>query len=62
MPAMGAALSDEDLANALCYIRQSWGNKAPPITPEQVKAVRTELSGQAQPMSEPVLTARPEKK
>jgi len=28
MGPMGASLSDEDLANVLCYIRQSWGNKA----------------------------------
>ena len=27
MPAMGAALPDEDLAAVLTYIRSSWGNK-----------------------------------
>lgn len=49
MPAMGAALSDEDLAAALTYMRQSWGNKASAITPEQVKAVRDEVGGRTQP-------------
>ena len=43
MPAMGAALSDEDLSAVLTYIRSSWGNKATPITAEQVKAVRAEV-------------------
>lgn len=40
MPAMGAALSDEDLSAVLSYIRTSWGNKATPITSDMVKAVR----------------------
>lgn len=48
MAAMGAALSDEDLAAVLTYIRTSWGNKASPITPAQVKAVRGELGGRTQ--------------
>ena len=49
MPAMGVALSDEDLAAVLTYIRQSWGNNAPEITPEQVKAVRAEVGNRTQP-------------
>ena len=51
MPAMGAALSDSDLAAVLTYIRQSWGNKAPEITPEQVKTVRAEVGNRTQPWS-----------
>jgi mono/diheme cytochrome c family protein len=49
MAAMGAGLSDDDLAAVLSFIRQSWGNKAPPITPEQVRAVRAELGNRTQP-------------
>ncbi len=49
MPAMGAALSDEDLAAVLSYIRQSWGNNGSDITPEQVKAVRDQVGNRAQP-------------
>ena len=52
MPAMGAALSDEDLAAALTYMRQSWGNKASEITPEMVKAVRAQLGNRSQPSAE----------
>ena len=33
-------LSDEELAAALTYTRNSFGNKASAITPAQVKAVR----------------------
>jgi len=43
MPAMGATLTDEELAAVLTYMRQSWGNKADPITPDEVKAVRAEV-------------------
>jgi mono/diheme cytochrome c family protein len=49
MPAMGAALSDEDLAAVLSYIRQSWGNKASAITPDQVKAIRAQVGNRSQP-------------
>jgi mono/diheme cytochrome c family protein len=49
MLAMGAALSDEDLAAVLSYMRQSWGNKAAPVTPEQVKTVRAEVGSRSQP-------------
>lgn len=48
MAAMGASLSDEDLAAVLTYIRQSWGNKASDVTPEQVKAVRADLANHPQ--------------
>ena len=51
MAAMGAALSDDDLAAVLTYIRSSFGNKAPAITPDQVKAVRAEVGNRTQPWS-----------
>ncbi len=38
MPSLG--LSDETIANALTYVRNSWGNKGDEVTPEQVKARR----------------------
>ncbi len=61
MPAMGAALSDEDLAAVLTYIRSSWGNKASPISAEQVKAVRAEIGNRTQPWTAGDLMAVPEK-
>ena len=57
MPAMGAALPDDDLAAVLTYIRQSWGNKASAITPEQVKAVRAEIGNRTQPWTAEQLNA-----
>lgn len=33
-------LTDEDLASILTYVRNSWGNKGGPTTPEEVAAVR----------------------
>ncbi len=49
MPAMGAALSDDDLADVLTYMRASWGNKAGPVTADQVKALRAKIAGRTQP-------------
>lgn len=40
MPPQGAALSDEQIAGVLTFVRQSFGNSAGPVTSEQVKAVR----------------------
>ena len=57
MPAMGAALSDDDLAATLSYIRNSWGNKASVITPEQVKTVRAAVGNRTQPWSVELLNA-----
>jgi thiosulfate dehydrogenase len=38
-----ADLSDQQLADILTFVRQSWGNNASPIRPEQVKEVRPEF-------------------
>jgi mono/diheme cytochrome c family protein len=57
MPAKGAALPDDDLAAVLTYIRQSWGNKASAVTPEQVKAVRTEVGNRTHPWTVDQLNA-----
>ena len=60
MAAMGAALSPEDLAAVLTYIRSSFGNKASAITPEQVSAIKTELKNHPQPYTADELKALPE--
>jgi mono/diheme cytochrome c family protein len=57
MPAMGAALSDDDLAAVLTYIRQSWGNKASVITPAMVKAIRAKVGNRTQPWTADELKA-----
>jgi mono/diheme cytochrome c family protein len=58
MAAMGVGMTDEDLALVLTYIRQSWGNKASEITPEQVKAVRAQVQNR-QPWKADELLAVP---
>jgi mono/diheme cytochrome c family protein len=51
MAPMGAALSDADLAGVLTYIRESWGNKAGPVTADEVKAVRAAIGARPQPLN-----------
>jgi len=60
MPAMGAAMSDEDLAEVLTYIRNSWGNKGSAVTAADIKALRAKLGAHPQPLSEQQLKALPE--
>lgn len=43
MPAMGAGQSDENIASVITFIRNSWGNSAPTVTPEMVAAQRGEF-------------------
>jgi mono/diheme cytochrome c family protein len=40
MPGYAKQLSDEEIADVTNYIRNSWGNAAPLVTPEQVKKAR----------------------
>ncbi len=46
-PVMG--VTDQDVADVLTYVRQSFGNKASAVTPAQVKAVRDATAGRAAP-------------
>ena len=61
MLAMGATLSDEDLAAVLSYMRQAWGNKAPPVTPEQIKKIKAEVGARQLPFTEEELMKIPDK-
>lgn len=61
MAGMGAPYPDDDLAAVLSYIRNSWGNKAPVVTAEQVKKVRAELGNRSQPYTVEELMGLPEK-
>ncbi len=45
MAPLGEALKDEQIANVLSYVRASWGNSAPEVTPEAVAKVRAENAG-----------------
>ncbi len=45
MAAMGASLSDADLAAVLTYIRGSWGNNSGAVSADQIKAARAAIKG-----------------
>ncbi|MGH8717327.1 MAG: c-type cytochrome [Burkholderiales bacterium] len=40
MPPFAQDLSDEQVAAAVTYIRQSWGNNAPPVAPAEIASAR----------------------
>lgn len=42
MPALGSVLKDQQIADVLTFVRNSFGNKASAITANEVKAVRSE--------------------
>jgi mono/diheme cytochrome c family protein/glucose/arabinose dehydrogenase len=47
MPPMG--LDDQQLADVLTYVRSAFGNKAPSVKPDEVKAVREATKGRTAP-------------
>lgn len=57
MPAQ--RLNDNQIAAVLTYIRNEWGNSAPPISAEFVAKVRAETDGRAEPWTQPELQAIP---
>ena len=52
-------LKDDQIAMILTYIRNEWGNSAPPITAEQVARVREETAAQTEPYTQNQLKAIP---
>jgi mono/diheme cytochrome c family protein len=46
---INGGFTDEDFAGILSYIRQAWGNNAPPVAPAAVAAVRAAHAGRAMP-------------
>lgn len=57
MPAF-PQLSDEELAAVLTFIRQSWNNDAPAISPERVTEVRAEVGPRTRPWQSDELLAQ----
>ena len=47
MPSMGYRLNDSQLAAVVTYIRNAWGNAAPAVTADTVKALRDRVAGPA---------------
>lgn len=61
MTAFGAALSDEQIAHVLTYIRNSWGNKAPAVDVAKVKEIRDKTADRQTPWTAPELLQIPDK-
>lgn len=47
MPAFDAKLSDADIADVLTYVRNSWGNHAPPVSSRAAAQLRAKLAKEA---------------
>jgi mono/diheme cytochrome c family protein len=57
MPPLGAKMTDEQLAAVLTFIRGSFGNRATPVQPAEVKETRLMYSYRKTPWTERDLTA-----
>jgi mono/diheme cytochrome c family protein len=44
VPAFGWLLAASEVAAVVTYVRNAWGNTAPPITADQVARARQDLS------------------
>ncbi len=51
MPAFGPQLRDDQIADVLTFIRSEWGNNAPAVSADKVKAIRAQVGGRSGPWS-----------
>src|SRR3954451_16807986 len=49
MPPWGGVLKDPEIAAVLTYVRSAWGNKAAPVTPAKVAAIRAATASRTTP-------------
>jgi mono/diheme cytochrome c family protein len=59
MAPLGANLSDQQIADVLTYVRQSWGNFAAPVKVDDVQEVRARPFGGSRPSTTTVLAFFP---
>jgi mono/diheme cytochrome c family protein len=57
MPPLGGALTDEQIASVLTYIRREWGNTATPVDAATVAQIRTQTAGRTRPWTDAELAA-----
>jgi len=60
MPGQEAMLADEKIAAIMTYVRANFGNSAPPVGPDVVKAARAKFAERKIPWTEAELKAWPE--
>jgi mono/diheme cytochrome c family protein len=56
MPPLGGALSDEQIASVLTYVRREWGNTGAPVSLEDVREVRGLTKARTRPWTDAELT------
>jgi mono/diheme cytochrome c family protein len=61
MPPWRELMNDADVSAVATYIRTTWGNKAPPVKPEEVKAIRDATASRTTAWSPAELLATPTK-
>jgi hypothetical protein len=59
MQSWESTLTDQKLSDVLTYIRQEWGNKGGPVSPEGIGALRKELAPRKESWVEADLQAVP---
>lgn len=52
MAGLGDQLADDEVADVLTYIRNTWGNEASPVTVEQVRSVKTAYADRNRPWTD----------
>jgi mono/diheme cytochrome c family protein len=57
MAQWGKVLKDEQIAAILTYVRNEWGNKAPPVTKDFVSKIREETKDRTEPWTQKELQA-----
>jgi mono/diheme cytochrome c family protein len=58
MPPLGSAMSDDEVASVLTYIRRSFGNTASPVVPAEAKETRQAYGHRATPWTDAELAIR----
>ena len=56
MPPLGGALSDDQIASVLTYVRREWGNTGAPVSVEDVQEVRGLTKTRTRPWTDAELT------
>ena len=57
MPPLGAALSDDEIASVLTYVRREWGQTGSPVDAATVKSVRAVTADRRRPWTNAELSA-----
>jgi mono/diheme cytochrome c family protein len=57
MPPIGFAISDEQIASVLTYVRREWGQAGTPVDPATIKTIRASTAERTRPWTDAELLA-----